>query len=178
MNGVCHLHCQPHQDHTKWGSSFQWKKRRTGEYVWHIAALTISLSPRYLGGFLPSQISSQSPRLECERASLLVDGGSPTIRATERYTKDTLKLAPKQLPWQRFPQNTQNGKLHWIAKWRTKGSNHSLTTPPSIRDIYVQLLCLRLEYLKYGHLNQIRDWTSIHTVTNQGSWPSPINRNW
>lgn len=137
-----------------------------------------SLSPRYLGGFLPSQISSQSPRLECECASLLVDGGSPTIHATERYTKDTLKLAPKQLPWQRFSQNTQNGKLHRIAKWRTKGSNHSLTTPPSIRAIYVQLLCLRLEYLKYGHLNQIRDWTSIHTVTNQGSWPPPINRNW
>ena len=85
----------------------------------HARLLCPPLSP------LKLQISSQSPRLECERASLLVDGGSPTIRATERYTKDTLKLAPKQLPWQRFPQNTQNGKLHWIAKWRTKGSNHS-----------------------------------------------------
>ena len=43
VSGVCHLHSQPHQDHVKWGSSFPWKKRRMGEYVWHIAALTITV---------------------------------------------------------------------------------------------------------------------------------------
>lgn len=86
----------------------EWKKRRTGEYVWHIAALTIIVYlPDILEDFFLLKYLHSPPDLS-ECASLLVDGGSPTIHATERYTKDTLKLA--------LPNNSPDKDFHEILK--------------------------------------------------------------